>query len=235
MYEKLDDQFKEIESLKWLPWVGDNYFEIPSENRMLIIGESYYGGGKDLSEKKLFFDNELKTREFIEEMAIEGTNYGTRIFPNLHATLFPNQDIKNNEEKRERFWQLTSFYNFVQRPMLTSIDRPTRDDFRTGWHTFFELCKLLNPQICLFIGTSSANYFNNEIIKFPILKADKIEWHTEDINGAYPKFTKLLLSDKTSSLHFIKHTSMRYSSDKWNNYLKGKISDQLQWLENELK
>jgi len=234
MYTKLDDEFNAINSLKWLPWVGDKYFEIPSENRMLIIGESYYGGGNDLSEKKLFFDNEFKTREFIEEMAIEGTNWGTRLFPNLHATLLPNQEIKNNVEMRERFWQLSAFYNFVQMPMLTSTDRPTPNDFRSGWHTFFELVELLNPQICLFIGTSSANYFNNEIIKFPNLKADKIERYTEKINGAYPKFTKLYLSDKPSSLHFIKHTSMRFSSRKWKEYLNDRIGHQLLWIENEI-
>ena len=234
MYTQLDDKFRDIHGLKWLPWVGDKYFEIPSENRMLIIGESYYGGGTNLAEKEIFFKNVLKTREFIEEMAIEGTNWGTRLFPNLHTTLFPNHDINKNEEKRERFWQLSSFYNFVQKPMLTISNRPTPEEFRSGWDTFFAVYKLLKPQICLFIGTTSADKFDEKICQATDLKADKMEWYCEKINGAYPKFTKLFLANEPTSLYFIKHTSMRFSSKKWNEYLKDRIGNQLLWLEKEI-
>jgi len=41
----IDNAFGQITGLKWLPWVGDNYFKIPVENRMFIIGESHYYDG----------------------------------------------------------------------------------------------------------------------------------------------------------------------------------------------
>lgn len=239
MYTKLDEQFNQIPSLAWLPWVGDNYFSIPQENRMLIVGESHYGD-RGLEESKKFFEDRTITRGLHEEIAIDGISYGTKIFPNLYRTLFPNESI--NKEKRETFWQLASYYNFIQRPMIKDlaradgyVERPTSSDFRSGWHTFFAVYKLLKPQICLFIGTTSADKFNDEIGKEAELKADKIQWHSEEINRAYPKFTKLYFNGLESNLFFIRHTSSRYSSDKWNDYLNGKICNQLQWLENQLK
>jgi hypothetical protein len=234
MNTQLDDKFKQIKGLAWLPWVGDKYFNILSENRILIIGESYYGGGNDLAEKKIFFENVLKTREFVEEMGIEGINSGTRLFPNLHTTLFPNQLLKNDEKRRERFWQLVSFYNFVQKPMLTRVDRPNDFDFCSGWLTFIELFKLLNPRICLFIGITSAKYFENEVSNIPELKAAKVEWHNIEINGTYARYTTIILNNSKSELIFIKHTSKYYSPIKWNDFLKTKMSNQLQWLENEI-
>lgn len=115
------------------------------------------------------------------------------------------------------------------------IERPSPNDFSSGWQTFFKLYKLLRPQICLFIDTTSAIYFNNEISKESDLKGDEVKWYSSTINGAYPKYMKIYLSDNVSTLDFIKHTSMRFSSKAWNEYLNTKISKQLNWLDKELK
>jgi hypothetical protein len=55
-----DKEFKNVENLKWLPFVGQNFFNSPNENKMLIVGESHY---HDKSEESILkHDNPLYTR-----------------------------------------------------------------------------------------------------------------------------------------------------------------------------
>lgn len=42
MTKSLDKELLEIKSLKWLPWIGDNYLSLQSSNKLLVIGESNY-------------------------------------------------------------------------------------------------------------------------------------------------------------------------------------------------
>ena len=40
-----DNQLEEVTELKWLPWIGKEYFN--TEHRLLIVGESHYLTGKE--------------------------------------------------------------------------------------------------------------------------------------------------------------------------------------------
>jgi hypothetical protein len=229
MDTQLDEQFGQINGLKWLPWVGDNYFKIPADNRMFVIGESHYHDGSEQSIKNCE-PNDL-TREIIEDFAIERNYYQTKIFPNLHRTLF-----RNDEFDTEKFWGLVPFYNFIQRPMDTNVGRPEYGDYYSGWKVFFELFKLLRPKICLFIGTTYANSLHHALAdtNTDLIKAGEVKW--EDwISNAYAKSTKLYYADTETTLIFIRHTSRMFSWDKWNVFLTNKIGGQLKWLENEVK
>jgi hypothetical protein len=225
MDTRLDNQFKQINGLTWLPWVGEKYFNIPPENRMFIIGESHYHDGTEQSKKNC--EPSSLTREIIEDLAIDRNYYGTKIFQNLHRTLF-----RNDEFDAEKFWGLVPFYNFIQRPMETNLGRPVYEEYFSGWKIFFELHKLLKPKICLFIGTTYANSLHHAIIDTG-LNADEVKF--EDwISNAYAKSSKLYSSNIETTLIFIRHTSQMYSWDKWNRHLENKIGGQLHWLKSEI-
>ena len=169
------------------------------------------------------------TREVIEELAIDRCYYETRIFPNLHKALFRNDDFNSSV-----FWNLISFYNFIQRPMVSDKDRPTETDFYQGWISFIEVVRILKPKKCLFIGTSAANYLEYAI-KDSDYSTDGVEWE-DYISNAYAK--SAIIKDNEGNetqLIFIRHTSQMFSWNKWNNYLQKKLPSELEWFISKIK
>ena len=143
---KTDEVF--IDGLKWLPWIGEYYWDVAPEQRLLIIGESHYGE-HEKHERTTF------TREVIEER-IGGEHYRTTFFRNLYLALFRKAqfDVKS-------FWNHVCFYNFIQRPMLLEAGvrgRPTSKDYKDGANCFFRLIEALRPTTCLFVGVEAAKY-----------------------------------------------------------------------------
>lgn len=226
MNAEIDAKLTNIKGLKWLPWIGDQYWNIDPQNRLLTVGESHY---HDKTQQSIENHNSPTfTREVIEELAIERWYYGTKIFPNLHRAIFGN-DIFN----AEGFWNLVSFYNFIQRPMVTNQGRPSYDDFYNGWKVFFEIIKELKPKTCLFIGTTAANSLAHAI-QGTEFSTDGVKWD-EYISNAYAKTANI--SDKDNNeiqLIFIRHTSKMFSWSQWNEYLKKTIPTELAWLESKL-
>ena len=142
MNTKLDEKFKRVKNQKWLPFVGDNFMEIPKNRRLLIVGESHY---HDNSQKSIDKHNSPDfTRQVVNELAIDRWYWGTKIFPNFHRAMFGNDNFN-----ADLFWNLTTFYNFVQRPMETNKGRPSYDDFYNGWITFFDTLDILKPSFLL--------------------------------------------------------------------------------------
>jgi hypothetical protein len=222
-----DDGFLRIEQLKWLPWVGNRYNSLTQDYKLLIVGESHYHDNSPASIKAN--NSPIFTREIIEELAIERLYYGTKIFPNLHRTLF-----KNDEFDSSKFWNLISFYNFIQRPMETNKGRPSYDDFYSSWSTFLEIIKLIKPKICLFIGTSAAQSFVHAL-QDTRFSTDGVKWE-DYISNAYAK-TAILKDEEgnETKIIFIRHTSQMFSWSKWNDYLQKKIPNELTWFEEQLK
>jgi hypothetical protein len=210
-----DSNFNKIENLKWLPWVGNHFNSLSTINRMLIVGESHYHDNTPASIEK--HNSPTFTREVIEELAIERLYYRTKIFSNLHRTLFGNDEFDS-----PTFWNLLSFYNFIQRPMVTNEGRPSYK----SWFLFLDIIKLLKPKTCLFIGTSAANSFEHAIQNTEF-SSDGVKWE-DYISNAYAKTT--ILKDKDGNetqLIFIRHTSRMFSWSKWNEYLQKKLQSEL--------
>lgn len=226
----MDQELKEMaerEALKWLPFIGEKYLHIPEENRMLIIGESHYY--KDTEESKSTVNHIDFTKEMIQENAIEGVDWKTKIIPNFHKVMF-----REDEFSKEDFWNVISYYNFIQRPMLTRGERPNENDFFEGWKTFFDLIKVTKPKICLFIGVSASNYLISAIQDSGFTCNELI--NTEPINGTNGRSTILKDSENNETkIIFIKHTSMFFSWLNWNSYLKDQMKSQFDWIENKLE
>lgn len=224
---ELDNLFRKTDGLKWLPWVGECFHSVQPDKKLLIVGESHYHDNTIASIEK--HNLPTFTREVIEELAIERWYYGTKIFPNFHRSMFRNDDFDS-----WTFWNLVSYYNFVQRPMDTNKGRPSYDDFYSGWIPFLEIVKLLKPRICLFIGTSAANSLVHALQNTDYT-TDGVIWE-DYISNAYAKTATI--KDKegnTTQLIFIRHTSQMFSWSKWNAYLQKKIPNELSWFEEQLK
>lgn len=218
-------KIKEIEKLKWLPWIG-NQFSSLKENRILIVGESHYHDNSEESIKK--HESSLYTQKVIKEIAIERQYWNTKIFSNFHRAIIGNDTFNSSA-----LWNLVSFYNFIQKPMDTNKGRPKNNDFYEGWLSFFKLIEIVKPNTCLFIGTESTKFFQKAIAesnyKIEIFERD------EKISGVYPK--RAIIVDNQNNkieLFFIRHTSKYFSWEKWNLYLKEKMTKQMNWLQNEI-
>lgn len=209
-----------------VPWVGDQFDSVAPDYRLLIVGESHYHDGTIGSIKK--HNSPTYTIEVVEELAIDRCYYETKIFPNLHRALF-----RNDEFDSEIFWNLISYYNFVQKPMNTNKGRPSYDDYYSSWSTFLEIIKILKPRTCLFVGTSAANSLEHAL-QTTKYQTEGVQW--EDwISNAYAK--SAIIKDehnRETNLVFIRHASQMFSWSKWNEYLKKKMPDIIDWLNIQL-
>jgi hypothetical protein len=215
-----DSEFIEVENLKWLPFVGDNYFQ--TDKRVMIIGESHYRKD-DKNSIKRSNDNKF-TREIVDDIAILKNYYKTKFFQNLYKTLFRTDNINTVE-----LWKKICFYNFIQRPMTTSLERPSKSDYKEAWKVYFKLIKLTSPELCIFIGVGAFNSIWSTINKtnYSIISHN----HSEKINNTFPR--EVIIKDKDGKeikLVFIKHTSQFYSWKLWNGYLRESYESEMDWL-----
>ncbi len=226
MNTEKDIEFEKIESLKWLPYVGSEFLNIPEENRIIVIGESHY---HDNTEQSIEKNNRTNfTRRVLKELAIERFYWDTKMFPNFHKTIFRNDKFDTNI-----FWNLVCFYNFIQRPMITNKSRPSNQDFIDGWKTYFEIIKILKPKVCIFIGTSAANKLT-KAIQNTEFSTKGVKWE-DYINRAYAKTATIIDKDNNEiKLVFIRHTSQMFSWEKWNNYLLKVLPKEIEWLEEKV-
>ena len=214
-YNQLDNQLLQIKGIKWLPWIGNSYLSIPIEKRVLIIGESHYHQN---SQESISQHNEIDfTRTVIKGVSESNSPYNTPIFRNLYKALYG--DVKLDSLL---FWNQVAFYNFIQRPMSSNALRPTTDDFITGWDVFTKISETLQPHTAIFIGTTSASFLKRPSVNINNKFHDVI-CEDKKINGSYPKTSSLTLeSGNTVQLIFIRHSSSRFSWEKWNQFLNKK-------------
>jgi uracil-DNA glycosylase len=215
-----DEIFAEMDGLKWLPYVGENYFK--NETRIFIIGESHYQEENETSIRQA--KNVRLTRKMLTDFGIRKKYWKTKIFQNFYKALFRTDKINSVE-----FWKNLVFYNFVQRPMTNNKERPNKSDFKNSWTTTFKLIEILKPNVCIFIGVESANYFYNVIGKSNFEKKSFKE--DSKISNTRPR--KVIIVDKLGNeikLIFIQHTSSRFSWDKWNKYLRIEMESEIKYL-----
>lgn len=220
MNKSKDSEFQKIDELKWLPFVGEKYFD--SDKKVMIIGESHYQEENEHSIKR---NNKVTfTREILSEIAIEKQYWKTKIFQNFNRALFRTDKINTTE-----LWKKLVFYNFVQRPMTNNLHRPSKSDFLNGWKVYFNLIEILKPEFCLFIGVQSSNTIWTAIKNSDLsIKCSK---KGEKINGTFPREIILIDSDGNEiKLLFIKHTSQFFSWNNWNKFIKKEYENELNWI-----
>ncbi len=222
----MDNQIFEVGSLKWIPFIGANYYNGVCGKKILLVGESHYHENNKQSIDK--HNNANFTKIVVNELAINRHYWSTKMFSNLHRAFIGNDNFDTN-----KFWDSLAFYNFVQRPMITNKGRPSKRDYIIGWNTFFDIVNILKPDVCIFIGTSSSNYlneYNNKNPKdFTILN---YKW-TEKISRTFARKAKIRVNSKEIDLHFIQHTSQYFSWSKWHKHLKRILPEQIEYWKRE--
>ena len=210
-----DTKFEKIERdgpLKIFPWVGKDYSS--SQKKLLVVGESSYKYWEDPSE--IHGKNEIRN---IVSYWVYQRKDGISFFNRISKLL----GVKHDYENRKKFFDKISFYNIVQKIVDSQYDRPTDDDFIDGWKKFIEVISVLQPDYCIFIGVSAANYFNYTMEKMGI-KHSSVSWANNPINGTYPrKFTLTYEKDNDSfelRMVSVRHVSAFFNLEKWNEFLK---------------
>jgi hypothetical protein len=213
-----DAAFQKVQGLTWLPWVGQHYSERPPNQRLLVVGESYYYTG-DTPEhtREAWLNNRQATREVAFEDLVNHQN-GNKTLDAIPKLLFKTNKI--DEIDCPRLWGDSAYYNFVQRPMDHTpgqCETPKVDDFVAGRKVFEEIVRIIQPSHCLFIGVTAANYF------IGVTRHEKID-------GVWPRFAKLEIAGTTTELIFVHHLSRCKNLSQWHDYLQTQHTDFMKWL-----
>ena len=214
-----DQNLKKIHNLKWLPWIGNDYFA--KDKKLLIMAESQYGQGetKEQYDKDLAIVNDVNfTVNAVHQTQIE-KHYKHLALDNFLKAMFGNATIN-----KEKLWQNLAFYNFVQRTMDYSsfngnkTEQPTNTDFDEGWKVFADVITILKPTDCIFIGVTAATSFERMMDVLNIQRTERI--YHDKINSAKPATTSVTIDGLKTKISFIKHSSAYFSPDSWQPFLE---------------
>ncbi|WP_395732414.1 hypothetical protein [Prosthecobacter sp.] len=109
---EFDDRFRQIGNLAWLPWVGINFSSRKPLQRLLIVGESHYFG--EVTEERYIEllqshkEDAMHTRHAFDEFMLK-RKCKIKTYENIPRLL-----MSTDRFDRDRFWQDTAFYNFIQ-------------------------------------------------------------------------------------------------------------------------
>lgn len=225
-----DADFREIQGLTWLPWVGHLFSQRPADKRLLIVGESHYVRPQSPDQLERIIQQHLNypqyTRDVVSECLVNA-KWTNRTLDTLPKILFRTSDID-----RERLWGDTAFYNFVQRPMHYSQEgqpeRPIWKDFVSAWKVFAAVVRAIQPSHCLFIGVEAANSFNHAMTSYGLPFVPAV-W-TQQIGRTYARIARLDLPGASTELFFIQHAGKFFSWSRWNDYLNTQHANFMNWL-----
>ncbi|WP_024468004.1 hypothetical protein [Treponema pedis] len=214
MNKQFDKLFLQIEHLKWLPWIGQNY--VSSKAKLMVLGESHYLCKGDSQESY----GEEFTREFIK-MHRSGEEE-TNVIRNFEKTIL-NKDTDEDLSKTERCAITDSivYQVIVQRLLESNDERPSADDFKNGWKIIFETMKVLKPNTVISLGVKSSNFLAR--LKYDGFIVKKEKWADEKINRAYPRYFKIELDGESIDIIFLRHTSGTmggYYPLEWHKFVK---------------
>ena len=187
---------------------GARFLETPSGFPLLIVGESHYEEPED--DTKYGQDPNF-TRKVVSDHAIT-LRCRARMWQNLDRMLFGT-----DEYCRTRFWNDVAFYNFVQRPMKNQKERPTWQDYVSGWSTFAQVVRVLNPSHALHLGVQRFKSFNYSMDE---QNADFTRVQcTEQVSGIPGRKASISAGSETVALIGVRHPSSHFSWSRWRGYL----------------
>ena len=133
---------KTISSIKFHPWVGNNY---ESENpKILILGESHYG---DADENK-----EIFTQTVVKSWALRGEG-SHKFFTTIAEILSDRMDIWLSDDEAKEFWNKVIFYNYIQDFVGENArKRPIDEMWKQAKKPFEQVLHQYNPDIVVVLG-----------------------------------------------------------------------------------
>lgn len=212
--------------LSWLPWIGKDYPN--SGTKVLLVGESHYASGSNFSNLEQMCavdstaDYENFTREVIWESIIQ-KRWSSPTFDNINRIL-----VGSNNFPGRQLWNKIAFYNFVQRPMKTCNERPTRHDYDSGWRNFMDVIKIIEPSVCIFIGVSATNFFDDAMSNLDVEHSNVVL--DTFLNSCWAREATVTLNGKEIHIHSIRHAGHHFSWKSWKEYLEQKLPETMTFL-----
>ena len=132
--------------MKLRPWRGPglggpNNHGLPP--RLLLVGESHYGGGKPY---KCF------TTEVVNGCYIQRGNL--RFFTNMAKVILGPDWPQHTPEDRAAFYNAVAFYNFIQHVFGEIRERPTNEMWKFGRKAFLQCLDVVRPSHIVVFGFS---------------------------------------------------------------------------------
>lgn len=201
------------QGLKWLPWIGENYFTLAPHKRLLIVGERYIrpeGGLIDYSV------NSHCIKWMIEDVAAGCRSFGKE-FEEIEACV-----TGRAHGAPAPFWNQVSFHAFIQKPMDSSREVPSSEDFESGWRVFSELIEVLKPGVCLFTGTRAAGFL--EAILHQQGRESLLSLESDEVvDGTSPVYARVKTeAGQEIKLLFIRDAAGPFDAAAWHAYLTEK-------------
>lgn len=133
---------KSTSSVKFQPWVGDNY---ENENlKILVLGESHYGNAEE--NKETFTQDVIKSWALREEGSI-------KFFTTIAKILSDKTEVYLSDNNAKEFWHKVAFYNYVQDFVGEEARiRPTDEMWRQAEKPFNEVLLKYQPDIVVVLG-----------------------------------------------------------------------------------
>ena len=209
-----DIEFKSLENLNWLPWVGSNY----NQMKILLFAESHY------DDKEYWLINKDATRHFVNNQGFNSQNpnfKNRKLFQQIERTLL-NTDTSSFAQ-REKLWKNVAFYNLVQRLLPDISERPTLDDYDKGWLNFFDIVNILKPRVCIkfgYEGIGRLGYYLNNFDN---------GWKRDNIQDFYqrPFCVNLTKEEYKLRIIFTWHPtgSRGFNYMQWSDHIKNKFPE----------
>ena len=216
--------------LCWLPWVGKDYSR--QEIKLLLVGESHYASKRERTQSQQLcdLDEVSEDKNFTRDVVYESRIcrwWSTPTLNRINWTLVGRDDFDG-----KLIWNKIAFYNFVQRPMKTVDERPTWEELASGWRNFVDVASVLKPTICIFIGNSAANFFNESMatLNIPHSNVKLVQF----VNSAWGKEASIDIEGQTIPIHSIRHAGRFFSWGTWHKYLSERIPDVISFLEKQI-
>ena len=218
---KFDTAFDKISTLNRYPWVGSNYSE--SNCRLLILGESHYAtDGKNFSQEAFEEAQDKNFTRGVVNCVIRNKSMSQLTWKMYEGLLQTFQKLSPEDVKD--FWSKVSFYNFIQRVMKSSDEKPTDEDKRIGWKCLGDVIKVLEPTSIIIVGVRNdggSDALNDETVCLKDFQDDK----DYKINNCRPRIGRIILHNKEIPLTMIKHSSQGYNPDQWREYLIKRVPE----------
>jgi len=209
LLDKCMDKHFSKDIFTWLPWVGCNYKN--SDTKFLIVGESNYGEG---------IENDRNfTRTVINDFQIEFLK------PNRTFNNFDKLFNLESENQIKKFWSNAAFYDFIQRPMIDTYERPSKEDYHRSIETFYSIKDILKPDFILFIGIGAID----KVIKFG-KSTINYQISNDKIDNCFPREIIFENGCKALAIH---HTGRYFNQiAEWRNLVYKKFPELRNFISN---
>jgi hypothetical protein len=220
--DKSFDPTFETLSLPWLPWVGSSFRN--TAIKTIVLGESVYVPGEVVSYEKTLAritDKDSVRRRHLNigfADTFKKGNRARRYLANFERAVFLK--TRPAPVERQRLWSQVAYFNLVPRAMKNLRQRPTIQDFETGWQQYFQVAGALEAQRCIVYGTEGKKI--DALLATPgvtVLQSVRLR---PEISRVRPLHLRLTHAGREMEFFFIQHPSSYFSWSKWGPVLRNR-------------